>query len=146
MMRIHTIKRYPVRYLVLGIVFIIFGLLLIFCLANSKEKHWKQCTDEVYGKAVGITRTSRPRGGFNYDFTLEFEVAGRKYTEKCTSSSEVKEGESMRVLYDPDDPTVYVVPVIEASPLMTRMTGGVLILIGLVISVKALSVMAKSKT
>ncbi len=139
------INRYPGRHLVFGIVLIIVGLLLAFSFAESREKFVKQCTGEVYGKAVSVTRTSRPRRGYDYNVTIEFEVDGRKYTEDCTSSSKVKEGESLRVCYDPDDPSVCYIPAVESSPFMIRLGGGFCAIVGLVMSIKALTVMSKSK-
>lgn len=136
-------NRDPTTYLVLAVVFIVSGLMLLFVLASSREKVWKRCTAEVYGNAVGVTRTSRSRGGFYYNFTLEFEVDGRKYTDNYTECPEVEEGERLRILYDPDDPSVHCVPVVDTSPLLTRLTGAVLILIGTAIFIKASSVIKK---
>lgn len=69
---------------------------------------------------------------------VQFELDGRTIIDECNSSTQLTEGESVKVMYDPDNHNVYYIPELYSSSKTFIICGFVLIGIGIIVLIVAL--------
>lgn len=121
------------RKMLFGILVMTVGLLAALVVANIRSKEERRCTAETYGTATTVF-VHDSNEGRSYDVTVKYEIDGKEYTYTAVSQHEIREGESLKVMYDPDDHSVFYIPSARSSPMMMRIGGGIFAAAGLIMA------------
>ncbi|MBQ4310434.1 MAG: DUF3592 domain-containing protein, partial [Oscillospiraceae bacterium] len=106
-----------VRGYIIGIIacipFLLFGTAMIFVSVNEFS-FTSSCTAETKGTVGDVSvKSEKKRDSKNRRYTLytytahyTFELDGKQISDTLVTSKRVKEGQTIRIRYDPDDPEI----------------------------------------
>ncbi len=126
-MRVYSIRKIntPLGCFVLGILFIALGVFIGVVLAGKVAEMRERCTADVQGIVTSVYEKRDSDDKLEYEYTIDFEVNGKKYQKECTLSISMVKGEAVNLKYDPDDPDTNYLADHYTDPNMTRIFGGV---------------------
>ena len=119
------------------VLFIICGILSATVLSSFQRKIEHNCTECVYGKVMSV-ELDKNKKHRTFHTIVQFELDGRTIIDECNSSTQLTEGESVKVMYDPDNHNVYYIPELYSSSKTFIICGFVLIGIGIIVLIVAL--------
>ena len=114
-----------------GILFIAVGIYTSMVISPQQKKLEKSCTETIDG-IVTHREVRQSDDDVTYHATVEFELDGKVFTDSGQCSSSVREGDKIRVKYDPDDHSVYYVPEFSTSSDWIKWFGLIFIAFGVV--------------
>ena len=123
----------PARMLVpFGIILIVFGIVLM----NFRNENYVETTGKVTAVTEDVTdQDDQPQ----YDVKLTFSVDGKEYEAEFTGlGSKYSEGDSIKVYYDPADPTKNASDKLtKLIPICVIAAGAAALIFGILSAVKA---------
>ena len=133
-MRVYSVRRITssLGLIVLGVIFIAVGVFFGVVLSNKVAETQARCTASTEGTVTSVTETEDEDGNTEYEFTVDYEVGGKKHQKQSKTSRYMNYGDKFTVKYDPDDPDTSYIEGYNADPKMTRIMGGVLGAAGLI--------------
>ena len=123
--------------IVFSVLFIIVGILAATALSSFQRTIEHRCTEYVYGEVMSA-KLDKNKKHRTFHTIVQFELDGRTIIEEGSTSTELTEGESIKVMYDPDDHSVYYVPELTSSSKTLIIGGFILIGIGTIVLIIAL--------
>ena len=96
------------KYIILGALFLVIGAVNL----AGEIKRLRACTEEAMATVIGVTRSRTGKRSRSYTPVLQFYVDGKVYVGdgNMLGSSfrrRFKVGDTMEVLYDPEDPSLF---------------------------------------
>ncbi|EXM38721.1 DUF3592 domain-containing protein [Ruminococcus albus] len=119
------------------VLFIIGGIVTATMFSSLQHKIEHRCTEYVYGKVMTV-ELNKNKKSRSFHTTVQFELDGKTIIDESNSSTQLTEGESVKVMYDPDDHNVYYIPELYTSSKTLIICGFGLIGIGIIVLIKAL--------
>lgn len=134
----------PAIFAFVGLCFLAFGIVMTIIPKNQEKK----CTEEVTAVVVDmdeIKSTHRTKKRHytttTYAPVYRYEYNGKEYTKKSNVSSsnpKFTEGDKVKIMLDPNDPTKFYVPDDNTMSILSTIflsIGGVFVLVSIIVTV-----------
>lgn len=118
-----------------ALVFVVLGICLMTILASGQDKMVRDCTESVLGTVTSV-KVDRNSETVSYTAYIEFELDGEKHEFSHSCGSRVRKGDTVKIMYDPDDHSKYYAQSMFSSSTSLRIAGLVFTIGGAVIMFK----------